>query len=289
MIQHLYTSAQNVAVDVLRLDLHHELASGNKWFKLLPNLSTARRQGKTRVISFGGAYSNHLHALAAVGRAEGIETIACVRADVDAELSPTLLDAVGWGMALHFLSRSEYRRRHDAEFIAELAAEYPNSYVIPEGGANVLGAGGCGAIVDLLPDSGRDYTAVVLACGTGTSLAGVASKIAAGVSVIGIPVLKAEKFMAEDICALLAELGGDRNNWRLDHRFHGGAYARLPSHMAEYMQQFEQQYGVLLDPVYTAKASYALQYMVDNREFDEGSKVLLIHTGGLQGRRGYGL
>ena len=95
--------------------------------------------------------------------------------------------------------------------------------------------------------------------------------------------------MAEDICALLAELGGDRNNWRLDHRFHGGAYARLPSHMAEYMQQFEQQYGVLLDPVYTAKASYALQYMVDNREFDEGSKVLLIHTGGLQGRRGFGL
>jgi 1-aminocyclopropane-1-carboxylate deaminase len=117
----------------------------------------------------------------------------------------------------------------------------------------------------------------------------VASKIADGVKVIGIPVLKAEKFMASDIAILLSDLGGDRGNWQLDHRFHGGTYARLPQYMAEYMTVFERRQNVLLDPVYTAKAAYAVQYMVDNNEFDLGGRVLLVHTGGLQGRRGYGL
>lgn len=289
MIQYLYTAPSGVAVDILRLDTVDSLAPGNKWFKLLPNILAAEKAGAQCVISFGGAYSNHLHALAAVGKARGVATVACVRADADSVLSPTLQDAQDWGMALHYLSRSDYRRRHDAAFLAELKAEYPGAYFIPEGGSNALGAAGCGNIVDLIPGAGRAYAAVVLACGTGTTLAGVASTIADGVSVIGIPVLKAEKFMAADISTLLTALGGDRGNWRLDHRFHGGAYARLPPSMAEYMQAFEHQYGVLLDPVYTAKASYAVQSMVDNHEFAQGSRVLLIHTGGLQGRRGFGL
>ncbi|MEX1666285.1 1-aminocyclopropane-1-carboxylate deaminase/D-cysteine desulfhydrase [Zhongshania arctica] len=289
MIQYLYTSTCGVAVDVLRLDALDSLAPGNKWFKLLPNIVAAENACAFSVLSFGGAYSNHLHALAAVGRAKGIATIGCVRADANSQLTPTLQDAKDWGMSLHYLSRSDYRRRGDTVFIAELAAQYPNTYLIPEGGGNVLGAQGCGNIVDLIPAAGQAYAAVVLACGTGTTLAGVASKSADGVKVIGIPVLKAEKFMATDIAILLSDLGGDRGNWRLDHRFHGGAYARLPQHMAEYMTAFERRQNVLLDPVYTAKAAYAVQYMVDNKEFDPGNRVLLIHTGGLQGRRGFGL
>jgi 1-aminocyclopropane-1-carboxylate deaminase len=289
VIQYLYTSVSGVRVDVLRLDALDSLAPGNKWFKLLPNIAAAENARALSMLSFGGAYSNHLHALAAVGRAKGIATIGCVRADANVQLTPTLQDAKDWGMSLHYLSRSDYRRRGDAEFIAELRAQYPNTYMIPEGGANALGAHGCGSIVDLIPAAGQSYVSIVLACGTGTTLAGVASKIADGVKVIGIPVLKAEKFMASDIAILLSELGGDRGNWQLDHRFHGGTYARLPQYMAEYMTVFERRQNVLLDPVYTAKAAYAVQYMVDNNEFDPGGRVLLVHTGGLQGRRGYGL
>lgn len=288
MIQFLYTSTSGVSVDILRLDALDSLAPGNKWFKLLPNIIAAEKTRAHSVLSFGGAYSNHLHALAAVGRAKGIATIGCVRADSNSQLTPTLQDAKDWGMSLHYLSRSDYRRRGDTVFIAELRAQYPNAYFIPEGGGNVLGAKGCGKIVDLIPAAGQSYSGVVLACGTGTTLVGVASKIAGGVKVIGIPVLKAEKFMASDIATLISGLGGDRGNWQLDHRFHGGAYARLPQHMAEYMTAFERRQDVLLDPVYTAKAAYAVQYMVDNNEFDPGSRVLLIHTGGLQGRRGFG-
>jgi 1-aminocyclopropane-1-carboxylate deaminase len=289
VIQYLYTSVSGVRVDVLRLDALDSLAPGNKWFKLLPNIAAAENARAPGILSFGGAYSNHLHALAAVGCAKGIATIGCVRADANVQLTPTLQDAKDWGMSLHYLSRSDYRRRGDAEFIAELRAQYPNTYMIPEGGANALGAHGCGSIVDLIPAAGQSYVSIVLACGTGTTLAGVASKIADGVKVIGIPVLKAEKFMASDIAILLSELGGDRGNWQLDHRFHGGTYARLPQYMAEYMTVFERRQNVLLDPVYTAKAAYAVQYMVDNNEFDPGGRVLLVHTGGLQGRRGYGL
>ncbi|CAA0087120.1 D-cysteine desulfhydrase [Zhongshania aliphaticivorans] len=289
MIQHVFTSPKGVRVDMLRLDVLNSLAPGNKWFKLIPNFLAAESAGATRLLSFGGAFSNHLHALAAMGKAKGLETIACVRADKESEITPTLYDAQQWGMTLHYLSRSDYRRRHDAAFVAELLDHYPKSYLVPEGGGNALGAIGCRDIVDLIPGAASEYTAVVLACGTGTTLAGVASKVAAGVEVIGVPVLKAEKFMASDISNLLSELGGDPGNWRLDNRFHGGAYARLPSYMAEYMQMFEGQYGVLLDPVYTVKASYAVHHMVEYDEFPAMSRILMIHTGGLQGRRGFGL
>jgi 1-aminocyclopropane-1-carboxylate deaminase len=289
MIQNLYTSANGVEVDILRLDTIDSLAPGNKWFKLVPNLVAARHANATRLISFGGAYSNHLHALAALGHVKGFETIGCVRADRGDPLTPTLLDAKSWGMTLHYLSRSDYRRRNEREFITEILAQYPNSYLIPEGGANKIGAGGCGKIVDLIPNRGSDYTALVLACGTGTTLAGIASMIADGVRVIGVPVLKAEKFMARDISAMLAVLGADRDNWQLDHRFYGGAYARLPQAVVEHMQTFECHNGILLDPVYTAKASYAVQSMINNQEFPTGSRILLVHTGGLQGRRGFNL
>ncbi|WP_295871257.1 1-aminocyclopropane-1-carboxylate deaminase/D-cysteine desulfhydrase [uncultured Zhongshania sp.] len=289
LIEYLFTSSSGVGVDILRLDSLEGPASGNKWFKLVLNIEAAEHAAADCILSFGGAYSNHLHALAAVGFSKGFATIGCVRADPSSGLTPTLQDAKRWGMSLHYLSRSEYRRRHDQDFISELQAQYPSAYIVPEGGGNTLGAKGCAGIVDLIPNAGRDYAAIVLACGTGTTLVGIASKVAEGVSVIGVPVLKAEKFMASDITAMFQSLKGDRGNWRLDHRFHGGAYARLPEQMAQYMREFELEYGVYLDPIYTAKAAYALQCMVENNEFAAGSRVLLVHTGGLQGRRGFGL
>ncbi|AMO68043.1 1-aminocyclopropane-1-carboxylate deaminase [gamma proteobacterium BDW918] len=278
---------KGVTVDILRLDKMHALAPGNKWFKLALNLSAAKAAGAETLLSFGGAFSNHLHALAAIAQDQGLAAVACVRADAGRDLSPTLQDAVAWGMHLHFLSRSDYRRRHDVGFVAELASQYKHPYLIPEGGANVLGAQGCRDIVELIPGNGRDYNAVVLACGTGTTLAGVSAQIADGVQLIGIPVLKAQAYMAADIQRLQLALDHHRANWSLDHRFHGGAYARLSAPLLEFMLGFEARYGIRLDPVYTAKMAYAVDCMINNGEFAEGARVLLIHSGGLQGRRGY--
>jgi 1-aminocyclopropane-1-carboxylate deaminase len=276
-----------VNVDVLRLDKLNTLAPGNKWFNLNLNLTEARRLGAETLLSFGGAFSNHLHALAAVAQYEDLAAVACVRADPDRELSPSLQDAKAWGMHLHFLSRSEYRRRHDPGFVSEILAQYPRPYLIPEGGSNLLGAQGCCDIAELIPACGREYDAVLLACGTGTTLAGVSARLADGLRLIGIPVLKAEAYMAADIQQMQLGLAHYRQNWALDYRFHCGGYARLPEFLRKFMVDFEQAYDLELDPVYTAKMMYGLCCMIDDGEFGKGARVLAIHTGGLQGRRGY--
>ena len=286
MIEAVFTR-NGVSVDILRLDTLNTLAPGNKWFKLHLNLAAARDAGAQTLLSFGGAYSNHLHALAAIAQVEGLAAVACVRAAPDKELSPTLQDAVAWGMHLHFLSRSDYRRRHDPEFVAAVMAQYSRPYLIPEGGSNLLGAEGCRGIAALIPDNGRAYSAVVLACGTGTTLAGVSAQLADGVKAIGIPVLKAEAYMAADIQRMQLDLGHCRQNWTLDHRFHGGAYARLSEPLRKFILDFELAYDIALDPVYTAKMMYGLRHMIDCDEFPAGSRVLAIHTGGMQGRRGF--
>lgn len=285
LIQHIYVK-RGVSLDVLRLDWLNAAAPGNKWFKLERNIAAAKNANAKTVVSFGGAFSNHLHALAAIAKDQGFAAVACVRADCENELTPTLRDAVAWGMKLHYLSRGEYRRRHDPAFVAELVSAYKRPYVIPEGGANVLGAEGCRDIAELIPDYGRQYAVVVVACGTGTTLAGLSAGLADGVKLIGIPVLKAESFMAADIRRLQLALGHDRVNWELDHRFHGH-YAHLPAQLCEFILAFEAVYGIALDPVYTGKMMYAVDNMINSSEFAPGTRVLVVHTGGLQGRRGY--
>jgi 1-aminocyclopropane-1-carboxylate deaminase len=286
MINHLF-QRNGVSVDMLRLDALHSWAPGNKWFKLQLNMVAAKQAGARTLLSFGGAYSNHLHALAAVTSCQDISAVGLVRADINAVLTPTLQDTVGWGMKLHCLSRSDYRRRHDPIFVCDLMAQYPYSFLIPEGGANLLGAQGCRDIVDLIPECGRNYDTIVLACGTGTTLAGMSVKVAEGVKLLGVAVMKAEAFLARDIELMLTGLGGDRGNWSLEHRFHGGGYARMSTEIMSCLLAFEAEHNILLDPVYTAKMLFAVNEMLGNNEFVAGSRLLLVHTGGVQGRRGF--
>ncbi len=286
LIQQVFVK-EGVTLDVLRLDKLNALAPGNKWFKLVLNLAAARAAGAQTILSFGGAFSNHLHAMAAIAHSQGLAAVACVRADAEQALTPTLQDVVAWGVDLHFLSRSEYRRRHDPSFVAEILSQYKQPYLIPEGGANVLGAQGCGEVAALIPEGGREYDVVALACGTGTTLAGLSARLADGVKLLGIPVLKAEAYMAADIQRMQLALGHHRRNWTLDHRFHGGGYARLSADLRDFILAFEARRGIPLDPVYTAKMMYAVTSMIDKCEFPAGFRVLAIHTGGLQGRRGY--
>ncbi len=274
------------AIDVLRLDCYHSLAPGNKWFKLRRNFDRAAELGASQLMSFGGAHSNHLHAMAALGRELGWPTAAFIRADAD-QYTPCMKDLQRWGMELRRLSRGDYRRRHDPRFVDALLADFDRPYVIPEGGANVDGAAGCSDIVDLLPRRGADYSLILLACGTGTTLAGLASAVAEGVQLVGIPVLKAKSFMAEDIRRLITQLGEDRGNWRLDHRFVGRGFAQLTDALVGFIGDFERRHGLPLDPVYTAKLFFAVQQMLAAGELAGQRRILLVHSGGLQGRRGY--
>lgn len=274
-------------VDVLRLDRYHGLAPGNKWFKLQANLAAARASRARTLASFGGPWSNHLHALAAIARDQGFASAGWIRGEADAPLTPMLEDAVRWGMALTFLSRGDYRRRHAPGFVASLAAELESPYVMPEGGANALGARGCADILGLLPGAGADYDAILLACGTGTTLAGLAAYYHGKAELVGLPVLKAEKFMAADIARLLAELGGSAARWRLDYRHHWGCYGAVPEALGQYIRHFERGHRLPLDPIYTAKLFYGVEQMIAAGEFAADANILLIHSGGLQGRRGY--
>ena len=273
-----------VDIDVLRLDLGNELAPGNKAFKLAPNIEAARRLGAETLVSFGGAWSNHLHALAAVANKQGYSSVAYVRG----ELADTAMlnDVQRWGMTLRFLSRSDYRRRFEPDFQAALVADIRRPYLIPEGGANALGASGCADILGLVP-AGREYDQVYVACGTGTTLAGLIGAYTGRGELVGVPVLRGESFLASDIDRALAELGGRSCRWRLDHRFHCGGYAKVPSDLLHFIREFEERFAILLDPIYTGKLFRAIWTMLIQGELAEGRRILVIHTGGLQGRRGF--
>jgi 1-aminocyclopropane-1-carboxylate deaminase len=275
-------------VRVLRLDLLGGAAPGNKWFKLQPYLALARERGIRTLVSFGGAWSNHLHALAAVGREEGMRTVGIVRGERSATLSPTLRDVVDLGMQLVFVSRAAYRRRHEAAYLQALQARYAPCLVIPEGGAEGSGVLGCRAIGDLLQRHAPAGADVFLAVGTGTTLAGIAASVSAVRAVEGVAVLKGLQDIDDRVAAWLAQTtGGAQCRWRIYHGGHCGGYARVTPELQRFMLAFERSQGIPLDPVYTGKVFFTLQRRIRAGEIDPGQVLVAVHTGGLQGRRGY--
>lgn len=280
---------QGVSLYLLRMDLIHPQVSGNKWFKLRHNLLDAKASGCDRVISFGGAYSNHLHALAWAGCEMGIQTVGIVRGEPEYADNPTLRDAQRWGMALKFVSRSEYRLREDMLYHKALCSTYPGSSIVPEGGSNALAVKGFADLFDhdcwrVLPEPDL----LVSACGTGGTLAGLVAAKPAVTEVLGIPVLKGGGFLKHDIQSLLAEVGvGSVSSWQLDLDGHEGGYAKLSTELIDFIRQFEIQTKIELDPVYTGKMMFRLHKLIAQGKFSRGTKIVAIHTGGLQGRRGF--
>ncbi|WP_286238175.1 1-aminocyclopropane-1-carboxylate deaminase/D-cysteine desulfhydrase [Neptuniibacter halophilus] len=284
-LQHPVLLQAGVSVALLRLDQTDAVVSGNKWYKLKYNLEWACEQGFRRVLSFGGAYSNHIHALADAGRAMGLETIGMIRGEPAYAANPTLRDAAQWGMQLHFVSRDEYRRRHDRAYIEELAERFPDACIVPEGGSNALAVKGAMEIVtpDLLDSVRPDQ--IVLACGTGGTLAGVALSCPQ-VEVLGIPVLKNAGFLRQDIADLMAQVTPQpAGNWRLDLEGHGGGYARTSAELLQFIRETERLCAVPLDQVYTGKMLMRLFQLIGQGVYPRGSRILAVHTGGLQGRR----
>ncbi|MDO8863050.1 pyridoxal-phosphate dependent enzyme [Haliea sp. E1-2-M8] len=282
---------EGVALDnvtVLRLDRCGGLAPGNKQFKLAPHLALIAAAGHRRVLSFGGAWSNHLHALAAVGQAAALETVGVIRGERPQRLSPTLADAAQWGMQLHFVSRSDYRRRQQPGFVATLSRELGADHVIPEGGAGPLGAAGCRPLAEMIAARFPQGARVVVGVGTGTTLAGLAAALPATFHIDGIVALRGEGGLEATIAALVAaQVPAAHARWRLHRDFHCGGFARADARLRELMLRCDRELGLALEPVYTGKALLALHSWLAAGVGSVRQPVVLVHTGGLQGRRGY--
>jgi 1-aminocyclopropane-1-carboxylate deaminase len=276
---------KKVQVWVKREDLLHPTVPGNKWRKLKYNLQEARQQQHHTLITFAGAYSNHLAAVAAAGREFGFQTIGLVRGEEHLPLNPTLQFAQNCGMRLHYLDRATYRQKNDPAFLATLPGTYGPAYVLPEGGTNLLAVQGCTEIISGL-EVGFDY--ICCACGTGGTLAGLIAGLVGQKQVIGFPALKGGNFLASDIAALVkAYAGKTYANWHLETAYHFGGYARVTPELITFIQHFKQQHQIQLEPVYTGKLLYGLFDLIRRNYFPPGSTVAAVHTGGLQGLEGY--
>jgi 1-aminocyclopropane-1-carboxylate deaminase len=247
-----------VGMDVLRLDRLHPVISGNKWFKLKEWLHTAKIEGRRHLVTFGGAWSNHIIAAAFAAREAGLSVTGIIRGDRPPDLSATLLAAEAYGMQLEFISRADYRRKEEPAFLEGLLEKWPGALIIPEGGAGEPGIRGS---MDILKEADTTvYSHILCAVGTGTTYRGLSAAATEEQQVIGISVLSPP--------------------------YHFGGYARHTPELLNFMNLFYQATGIPSDFVYTGKLFYAALDMVRKNLFPHGSRLLVIHSGGLQGNRG---
>jgi 1-aminocyclopropane-1-carboxylate deaminase len=239
------------------------------------------------LLSFGGAWSNHLHALAALGASAGMATVGVVRGELTGALTPTLQDCLDWGMQLVPLSRADYRRRHEPAFQRALLARHGPALLVPEGGDCAEGARGCLAIGREVARVFPRGATVILAVGTGTTLAGVAAALGSAYRVLGISALKGAHDLASRVQRNIDALGGTAARWEIRHEFHCGGFARTTPELRQLIHHAEHNLALPLEPVYTGKALLALRQLLERGEIDRCLPMVLLHTGGLQGRRGF--
>ncbi len=267
---------QSQTVTVKRLDKVDNNISGNKFYKLYYNLQYAQQQGYQQVISFGGAYSNHIYALAEACHKIGLPCVGIIRGDelANKPLNPSLKYVQSLGMHLEFITRTDYRNKHTDEFLATLQNQYPNSYIIPEGGTNQLAIKGTECI--LSDNDKQNFDIICCAVGTGGTIAGIINTSAKTQQVIGFSALNTV-YQQADIVHWT-----DKNNWQLypDDRF--GGYARYDQSLLDFIDTMKHQQQLPLEAIYTAKALYRLFDWLNNNHQWHGAKVLFIHTGGLQ-------
>lgn len=263
-----------IEMEMLRLDKIHPLVSGNKWFKLRYYLEEALQLGKKRVITFGGAWSNHILATAAACRLHQIACTGIIRGEKPRELSASLREAVQLGMHLVFMDRETYNSQQPPP---ELQQE--ENFIIPQGGYGSPGVIGAAMIAGHI-DPSRGYTHILCATGTGTMLAGLALSSRPQQIVTGISVMKNNFQLEEETRNLLP---GGKNNFQLLHEYHSGGYAKYTPGLISFMNDFYRVTGIPTDIVYTGKLCYAAADLVQKKYFPEGSRLLLIHSGGLSG------
>ncbi len=274
-------TGKRIELWIKRDDLLHPIISGNKWRKLKYILDDALTKDVDTLVSMGGVYSNHLHALAYAGKILNLRTVGLVRGERPGLLTPTLQDAENWGMELRFIARAEYRLLRSYRDRQELPGIKDHEYWIPEGGANRLALRGAGEIANEI-DIGFDTLCV--ACGTGTTLAGLIEKIPGRSEVLGFAALPKARFLEDDVKSQLTKRC---HNWEIIHDYHFGGFAKLNSNLTRFINDFEVKTRIPLDPVYTAKMMYGIYDLIACGRFPPGHRIVALHTGGLQGKRGY--
>ena len=267
-----------------REDLLHPEVSGNKFRKLKYNLKNAIFEGHYTILTFGGAFSNHIAATAAAGRACELQTIGVIRGEeLGLDLSktlrenPTLAFAASCGMRFEFVTRSDYREKASAEFLQRLRKKFGDFYTVPEGGTNEFAVKGC---EEILSEEDKEFYVICCAMGTGGTISGIINASEEKQKVLGFPALKGDFLKAE------VEHFSRKNNWEVIPNYHFGGYAKVDRDLIDFINSFKKNYGIQLDPVYTGKMMYAIFDMIQKGQFSKNSRILAIHTGGLQGIAG---
>lgn len=267
-----------VQMTIKRLDQIHPQISGNKFFKLKYNFLEANRLNLKQIITFGGAYSNHIAATAYAAQLFGFQSIAIIRGDelANKALNPTLATAQDMGMQLHFVSREIYRQKDSPEFLTELKRNYPLAYIIPEGGTNALAIQGTQEI--LSQDDLQNYDVICCAVGTGGTIAGLIEATTDQHTILGFSALKGD-FLLRDVAQLTS-----KNNWKIIDDYCFGGYAKTTPELCQFIANFEHQHQIPLEQIYTGKMLYGIFDLIAKGYFDQKTRILVIHSGGLQGR-----
>lgn len=288
-INHPLFDKYRVTVQVKRDDLLHNIISGNKWRKLKYNLDKLKHDNYQGALTFGGSYSNHIHAFAYACKQANIPCIGVIRGESRYANNYTLAWARHWGMQCHFVDRKTYRRRFDTDFLTELDELYPNCFFIPEGGSNTLAIPGVAEILTEL-DGQTEFDTLLTPVGSGGTLAGLISgDIVANKQqhrILGIAVLKQAEYLVDEIKCLLTPKAKQHNNWQLLTTFHRGGYGKFSIDDIQRILAFNQVTGVTFEPVYSGKMILALLDLLEQGYFKKDERIVLLHTGGLQGLGG---
>ena len=271
---------------IKRDDLIHPIISGNKWRKLQQLLSNWPNEGYKQLLSFGGGYSNHLHALGYACHQLNIPLTAMIRGNYETRLTPMLQDLLQWGTRLHWLSKKDYQQKNNPDWLRQQPLIDQHTLVIPEGGSSEQVHAGMQQLVAELPEE-LDY--LLCPVGSGGTLAGIIQAMWQAqrhTKVIGIAVLKGEDYLEGLVQSLVTEPAClTEVDWQILHQFHGGGYAKCPVELHQFMQTFQQTTGLVTEPVYSGKLFFALRTLLTQDYLPEGSRICAVHTGGLQGKR----
>ena len=279
-IQDKLIASQGLNIYLLRTDLNHPHISGNKLYKLKYNLQAAARCNKQVLITFGGAFSNHIAAVAAAGKTYGFKTVGIIRGEEYQPLNPTLQFAADQGMELEYVMRDLYRQK---ELLLKYVQEKfgTNFFLIPEGGSNELGVEGCKEIVKQIP---IPFDHICCSCGTGTTLTGIILSIQHTQKAMGFQVLKAPHYIQGEVSRQLETAGHQKSNWCVFDNYHFDGYAKIKAELMAFIEEFESRHRIPLDPVYTGKMMFGLYDLIRQGYFKNGETIVAVHTGGLQGK-----
>ena len=275
-----FESDYNISLSIKREDEIHPFVSGNKYRKLHYNILKAKDEQQTTLLTFGGAFSNHIAAVAYAGHMSGFKTIGIIRGEelaLESQLNPTLKFAQACGMIFKYVTRTDFRLKDTPEFIKGLHDVFGDFYLVPEGGTNNLAVKGCEHILTA-EDSDFDY--ICCAVGTGGTISGLINSSQSNQTILGFPALKGD-FLQNNISKFVT-----KTNWKLITDYHFGGYAKINVDLVDFINNFKKEQGIPLDPVYTGKMVFGIMDLIEKGFFPEHSKILVIHTGGLQGIAG---